>query len=124
MAETLITDLSWGKMEVSIGGEKHIFKDCKIWPDGARAWNWKETGTEHSPGIQPADIKELVDYELDVVVLARGVFGKLGVCAETETLLRERSIPYHVENTKQGVALFNDLAKQGKRVGGLFHSTC
>ena len=62
--------------------------------------------------------------EVDVVVLARGVFGKLGVCAETETLLRERSIPYHVENTKQGVALFNDLAKQGKRVGGLFHSTC
>ena len=124
MAETLITDLSWGKMEVSIGGEKYIFKDCKIWPDGARAWNWKETGTEHSPGIQPADIEELVEYEVDAVVLARGVFGKLGVCAETKTLLREHNIPYHIENTKQAVALFNNLAKQGKRVGGLFHSTC
>jgi hypothetical protein len=124
MIETLITELSWGNMEVSIAGEKQNFKDCKIWPGGARAWNWQETGTEHSPGIQPADLEELLELDLDAIVLARGVFGRLGVCAETERLLRERGIPYHIENTKQAVSLFNDLAKKGKRVGGLFHSTC
>jgi hypothetical protein len=30
-----------------------------------RGWhtigNWRETGTEHSPGIQPADVQELLD---------------------------------------------------------------
>ena len=124
MEETLITNLSWGQMEVKIGGQIFQFKDCKIWPGGGRAWNWKETGTEHSPGIQPADIEELLEYDVDIIVLAHGVFGRLGICAETEKLLRERSIPYHIEKTKQAVALFNALAEQGKRVGGLFHSTC
>jgi hypothetical protein len=123
MQEILITNLSWGKMEVSIGREKQRFKDCKIWPEGARAWNWDETGTEHNPGVQPADIEEILQG-VDVMILACGVFGRLGVCAETETLLRERGISYYIENTKQAVALFNDLVKQGKRVGGVFHSTC
>ncbi len=124
MEETLITNLSWGQMEVMIRGQTYRFKDCKIWPGGARTWNWKETGTEHSPGIQPADIEEVLEYNIDVLVLGRGIFGRLGICTATETLLRERGIPYHIENTKQAVALFNDLAKQGRRVGGVFHSTC
>ena len=47
MAETLITDLSWGKMEVSIDGDKQVFKDCKVWPGGAREWRWGETGQDH-----------------------------------------------------------------------------
>jgi len=124
MTETLITDLSWGDMEVSIAGKKHQFKDCKIWPGGARTWDWGETGTEHSPGIQPADLEEILEHEVDVIILTRGVVGRLGVPAETETYLRERGIPYHVEKTKKAVALYNELAKGGKRVSGVFHSTC
>ena len=124
MAETLITDLSWGNMEVSIAGEKHHFKDCKIWPGGARAWDWGETGTHHSPGIQPADIEEILEKGVDAIVLTRGQFGRLGVSPETEETLRKRGISYHIENTKKAVRLFNDLTRQGKRVGGVFHSTC
>jgi len=124
MAETLITNLSWGEMEVCIGEQKLHFKDCKIWPGGAREWNWGETGTQHTPGIQPADIQEILTHGVDVLMLARGMFGRLGVCAETEALLRERGIPYHSENTKEAVQLFNQLAGEGKRVGGVFHSTC
>lgn len=124
MTETVITDLSWGSMEVSIGGEKHIFKDCKIWPGGARAWNWDETGTHHSPGIQPADIEEILAHDIDVLVMTRGALGRLGVCAETEELLRKQGITYHIERTNKAVQLFNKLAEGGKRVGGVFHSTC
>lgn len=124
MTETLITDLSWGDMEVSVAGEKRRFKDCKIWPDGARAWDWGETGTGHSPGIQPADFEELLEHDLDVIILSRGVVGRLGIPAETEEYLRERGISYHIEKTKKAVALFNELSKSGKRVGGVFHSTC
>jgi len=111
-------------MELKIGEEIRQFKDCKLWPGGGRAWNWRETGTQHSPGIQPADIEEILTHNPDVVVLSRGVIGRLGVCPETEALLREKGIEYHIERTKKAVELFNALNKQGQRVGGLFHSTC
>lgn len=124
MTETLITDLSWGNMEVSIAGEKQNFKDCKVWPDGAREWRWGETGTHHSPGIQPADIKEILEQDIEEIVLGRGQLGRLEVSAETEATLRESGISYHIEKTKKAVALFNDLVREGKRVGGVFHSTC
>ena len=45
-----ITKLEWGRMSVE-GSEKE-YKDLKVWPGGARAWDWKETGTRHLPGIQ------------------------------------------------------------------------
>lgn len=124
MTETLITDLSWGNMEVSIAGEKLHFKDCKVWPGGACAWDWGETDTHHSPGIQPADIEEILEKDVEAVVLTQGQLGRLGISPKTETLLRERGIDYHIEKTKKAVTLFNELVQKGKRVGGLFHSTC
>jgi hypothetical protein len=124
MAETLITDLSWGSMEVSIAGEKQYFKDCKIWPGGARAWDWGETGTHHSPGVQLADVDEILAQGVDVLILTRGQLGRLGISAEMEAALREQGVSYHIKNTKKAVRLFNELSQQGKRVGGVFHSTC
>lgn len=124
MAETLITDLTWGNMEVSISGEKHKFKDCKVWPGGAREWRWGETGTHHNPGIQPADIQEILAHKVDAIVLGRGQLGRLRVSSETETILGEQGIACYVEKTKKAVVLFNELVRNGKRVGGVFHSTC
>jgi hypothetical protein len=124
MAEKLITNLSWGSMEVSIAGKKQAFKDCKIWPGGAREWHWDETGTHHSPGIQFADFEEILAHDIDVLVLTRGTLGRLGVSAETEKELRKQGVSYHIEKTRKAVRLFNELTKQGKRVGGMFHSTC
>ena len=124
MTETLITDLSWGNMEVSIAGEKLHFKDCKVWPGGARAWDWGETGTHHSPGIQLVDIEEVLEKGAETIILTRGQFGRLDISPQVETFLRERGVDYHIEKTKKAVALYNELVQKGKRVGGLFHSTC
>ncbi len=121
---TSITNLTWGQMEVTTGGQVFRFKDCKVWPGGAAAWNWNDTGTQHEPGIQPADLEEILEKGVDVMILAHGVFSRLGVCPETEELLRERGIEYHMLDTKEAVALYNDLVDQGRRVGGIFHSTC
>jgi len=118
------TSLSWGSMEVSIDGETRVFKDCKVWPDGAREWRWGETGTHHSPGIQPADIEEILALDVDVLVLGRGQLGRLGVSIETDDLLRKCGVSYHIEKTQKAVTLFNELVRKGKRVGGVFHSTC
>jgi hypothetical protein len=111
-------------MEVAIGGQPRRFKDCKVWPGGAREWRWDETGTQHNPGIQPADIEEILAQDVEIIVLGRGQFGRLNVRGETERLLRECGVSYHIEKTKKAVALFNEFSRAGRRVGGVFHSTC
>jgi hypothetical protein len=55
----LVTHLSWGRLQVE--GWDGQFKDAKLFPGGAREWDWSETGTSHEPGIQPADVEELLD---------------------------------------------------------------
>jgi len=65
-----IDRISWGRMEVEGLGEG---KDFKLYPGGGRAWDWAETGTRHSPGIQPADVEELVAHGATTVVLSQGM---------------------------------------------------
>jgi hypothetical protein len=115
-----ISHFSWGRLEVAGGGR---FKDAKLYPGGARAWDWRETGTRHVPGIQPADVEEVLEHGAEIVVLSKGVLEALQVCPETLTLLKNRGIPAHVLPTEAAVRLYNELAA-GHRVGGLFHSTC
>jgi hypothetical protein len=99
-------------------------KDFKLWPGGGRAWDWNETGTRHDPGIQPADVDELLEHGAQVVVLSRGQELQLLTAQDTLNVLKARGIEVHVEETKAAVKLYNDLAEQGAAVGGLFHSTC
>ena len=115
-----INHLSWGRLEVDGIG---AFKDAKLYPGGARAWDWRATGTRHVPGIQPADVAELLEHGTEVVVLSKGVLERLQVCPETLALLRTKGIPAHVLPTEDAVRLYNGLATD-KKVGGLFHSTC
>jgi len=98
--------------------------DFKLWPGGGRPWDWSETGTHHVPGIQPADVVELIEHGSRVVVLSRGMERALRTAPETRELLEAREVPFHVEETRAAVELYNRLAAQGESVGGLFHSTC
>jgi hypothetical protein len=115
-----ISHLSWGRLEVEGQG---AFKDAKLYPGGARAWDWRETGTRHVPGIQAADVQELLEHGAEVVVLSKGILERLRVCPETLDLLKRTGIPAHVLPTEDAVRLYNELAAEQK-VGGLFHSTC
>ena len=65
-----ITSLSWGHMVVEGVGSG---KDFKLWPGGGCEWDWGETDTHHSPGIQPADVTELLENNSEVIVLSRGM---------------------------------------------------
>jgi hypothetical protein len=114
-----ITHLSWGRLEV----EGETFKDVKLFPGGSREWDWGETGTRHAPGIQPADVEELLEHGATVVVLSRGIEKRLQVCPETLQMLKDRGIPAHVLQTEDAARLYNEL-REKQRVGGLFHSTC
>jgi hypothetical protein len=114
-----ITSLSWGRLDV----EGDSFRDAKLFPGGSREWDWNETGTRHVPGIQPADVEELLEHGATVVVLSRGFYGRLGVSRETLQMLEVEGVSVRVEQTEGAVKLYNDL-RERERVGALIHSTC
>ena len=116
----LITHFSWGRLEVE-GGER--FKDAKLFPGGVREWDWSKTGTDHVPGIRPADVEELLEHGAKVVVLSKGMNERLQVCSETLEMLKQRGIDFHMLQSKQAVDLYNKL-REKEAVGALLHSTC
>ena len=116
-----INHVSWGRLEVE--GKAEPYKDAKLFPGGSREWNWRDTGTSHKPGIQIADVQELLDHGAKVVVLSRGMAECLHVPRETLDYLNASQIAAHVLPTKDAVALYNKLA-EAEAVGGLFHTTC
>ena len=116
-----IDHISWGGIVVPGLGAG---KDFKLWPGGGREWNWSETGTHHEPGIQPTDVKELLDNGCQTIVLSRGMLLRLRTCQETLELLKRKRIRVHIAGTKEAVENYNGLIADGESVGGLFHSTC
>jgi hypothetical protein len=116
-----IKGFSWGNLDVE--GSEQPHKDAKLFPGGCRAWDWNETGTSHQPGIQPADVEELLDHGATVVVLSTGMYERLGVCPETLRLLDSRNVPVHVLQTEQAIRRYNELAET-EAAGALIHSTC
>jgi hypothetical protein len=69
-------------------------------------------------------VTELVDHELDRMILSRGREGRLGVSPETLSLLATSGVPVALEKTDAALATYNRLAAEGRRVAGLFHTTC
>ena len=122
MRSLKILAVSWGRMEIEGIGTG---KDFKLYPGGGREWewDWNETGTRHSPGIQPADVEELLAHGATVVVLSLGMNRRLQVGPGTLDYLASRSVAAHVAETREAVKIYNDLA-DGVPVAGLFHSTC
>ena len=65
-----ITHVSWGRLDAEgLGSAKNL----KLYPGGGRVWDWGETNTHHVPGIQPADVEDLLQNGSRVVVLSRGM---------------------------------------------------
>ena len=103
-------------------GQPRPFKDVKLYPGGAREWDWRETGTEHVPGIQPADVHELIGHGSKLIVLSKGVYERLRVCPETLELLERMGLPVQVLQSEEAARFYNELAER-KPVGALLHST-
>jgi len=116
-----ISHISWGRIIVDGFGEG---KDLKLFPGGVREWDWNETGTRHVPGIQPADVKELLTHGVSDVILSRGMELVLQTCPETLELLEEKAVTAHWLETREAVELYNQLLEEGRPVGALLHSTC
>jgi hypothetical protein len=116
-----VTDDGWGFVEVERVGR---LRDAKLWPGGGRGWDWNETGTHHRPGIQPADLAELLDHGPEVVVLSRGRELRLETSPEALALLGSHGLDVVQTETGAAIAAYNRLAGEGRRVAALLHSTC
>ncbi|KAM8854011.1 mth938 domain-containing protein-like [Synchiropus picturatus] len=122
MSSPEIVSLSWGEMKVQ--GSSGSYKDCKVWPGGSRAWDWRETGTRHVPGVQPADLDEVLKSGVDTLVIGRGMNEVLQVPSATLDFVTQKGVDVRVLQTEKAVAEYNRLVSQGAKVGGVFHSTC
>jgi hypothetical protein len=47
------------------------FRDVKLFPEGAKEWDWRKTKTHHSPGIQPTDVAKLIPLDAKTVLFSR-----------------------------------------------------
>jgi hypothetical protein len=116
-----ITKIEWGLLEVA---GLPTFKDAKLFPGGAVAWDWNQTGTRHSPGIQVSDLQDLLHTHPTHIVLSRGMQLVLETQPQTIEFLRSNSLQIEHLETKLAVKKYNELALAGVKVAGLFHSTC
>ena len=110
----------WGRLELDDG---RSFKDAKLWPGGGREWDWNETGTGHSPGIQPEDVDEVLEHGAEVVILTRGRVRRLSVPDETVERVESAGAEALVLPTGEAIERYNEL-REDRPVGGLFHTTC
>lgn len=120
-ASPRITSLAWGSLEVE--GATTSYRDAKLFPGGSSPWEWGETGTHHSPGIQPSDVQELIECGAQILVLSQGILGRLEIAAETLQYLARPGLQVHILRTREAVRLYNRLCKT-EPVGALIHSTC
>ncbi|HSC47813.1 MAG TPA: Mth938-like domain-containing protein [Gammaproteobacteria bacterium] len=120
VASPRIARCEWGRIELEGG---RTFKDAKLFPGGAREWDWREAGTHHVPGIQPTDIRELLVQGAEELVLSRGMELALEVHPDTLKLIEAQGLRVHVLETLDAIRLYNELIRT-RRVGALFHSTC
>lgn len=116
-----ITLFAWGIIEIE--GIDGKLRDAKLYPGGARFWDWRETGTHHDPGIQIADVEELLQHGATVVVLSKGVHERLKTMPETLAYLQERGVEAYVLQSEDAVKRYNKLTAT-HAVGALIHSTC
>ena len=113
----------WGKITVNLSDGDKTFRDIKLYPGGARAWDWNETGTHHNPGIQPVDVKEIVENGAEYILLSRGRNLRLQVMDETKEWLQAHNAEFEILPTDEVIEKCNEL-RQEKLTGALIHTTC
>uniref|UniRef100_A0A8C7CYF8 Adiposis associated Mth938 domain containing n=1 Tax=Oncorhynchus kisutch TaxID=8019 RepID=A0A8C7CYF8_ONCKI len=69
-------------------------------------------GRTHHPGVQPADLEEVLQKGVETLVIGQGMSEALQVPSST------------VDFTVKAITEYNNLVGQGAKVGGVFPSTC
>jgi hypothetical protein len=123
-ASPRVVHIEWGRIEVALADDaSRVFKDVRLYPGGAREWDWNETGMRHVPGIQVADVEELLAKGSRTIILSRGMQLVLQVPPATVEWLEKQGVRVEVLESSLAVARYNELCAH-EPVGALIHSTC
>src|SRR5437764_581819 len=104
MANVEIASFRWGQIIDATG---RTYKDARLFPGGVEEWNWRKTGTRHQPGIQIADLEDLLATKPDVVILSRGVDLVLQVPQATIDFAQSHAASVLVLQSEQAVTEYN-----------------
>jgi hypothetical protein len=115
-----IASFRWGRVEDSRGA---VFKDARFSPAGTEEWDWRATGTRHVPGIQIADLEDLLHTPVQTILLSRGVDLVLQVPQATFDFARHHAREVLVLQSEAAVAEYNRRVAS-EPVILLLHSTC
>ena len=123
LKKACITKARWGAIQ--FGSEREVFKDVICYPEGHVRWDWAKTNTHHVPGIQIADIEQLLEKSnVELILLSSGFEDKLQIMDETLNYLKKKNIKYIFQDTSRIISEFNWELMKGTKVGALIHSTC
>uniref|UniRef100_A0AAR2IK51 Mth938 domain-containing protein n=2 Tax=Pygocentrus nattereri TaxID=42514 RepID=A0AAR2IK51_PYGNA len=103
----------------SLGHVHDCFHIAAVEPGRAAGLN-----IQHYPGVQPADLEEILRKGVDMLVIGRGMSEALQVPPSTVEYVKKQGVDVKVLQTEKAVKEYNNLAGQGAKVGGVFHSTC
>ncbi|MCF7886465.1 MAG: MTH938/NDUFAF3 family protein [Candidatus Marinimicrobia bacterium] len=93
--------------------------DLKIFPDEVKSNWWRESG--HN--LSKSDIKDIIDYKPDVLIIGTGKMGVMKVSQEIKNYIRNNGIKeLHVEKSAKAVKLYNQEKNENKVAA--FHLTC
>ena len=112
-----VDSYSFGSMAVD---GKTYEADLIVFPDRVRANWWRLQG--HS--LAPEDLKEVVDFQPELLIVGKGAQGCMDVPAATVKALEEKHIRVINANTDKACQLFNQELQKGKKVVAAFHLTC
>ena len=112
----VIEQYSFGR--ITIDG-KEFTSDLIIYPDRIDSKWWRLKG--HL--LQIDDLRDILDYNTDVLVVGTGAHGLMEVSEEVNQLLKEKGVEVIIIDTGEAVKSYNEL-KDKKNVIGAFHLTC
>ena len=113
---TLIESYTFGK--IIINGKTYT-SDLILYPDKVDDHWWRISG--HL--LQKEDLKEIIQYKPDVLIVGTGADGLMEVPRETKKFLESNGIKLIVEETSKASKIYNKL-KDKQKVIAAFHLTC
>lgn len=124
-SQLLIQDIEWGKIQINNKIYQH---DVIIDKGNVTQWDWSVFKTNHSEGIKVEEVKAfLIDNVFDVnkIVLSRGMQTKLNINEETYLFLRIRKeIEFFAGDTISAYKKYNQWIEEKNNVLAFFHLTC
>lgn len=103
---------------IVIDGQKYT-SDVIVYPDKVRSNWWRQEGHR----LVPEDIRELVSWKPEVLIVGTGSMGCMKISPETEELLKAQKIELIAEPTPRACQIFNQISASRRAVAAL-HLTC